>query len=1046
VPYSSKKDIKAMKTDVPDFLKTPTNTGYKYGTLRFDKGRFVLSGESVMLAFAKRVFPGAMVRRTEGELRFGKSFREFSDLNWLMMRFPLDIQCEEQLELSRAGAISKWKSRETGEDLRPTKPPSDFTGKLFPYQEEAVTFMVNNRRTLLGDSMGLGKTWSALGAAAQAGKYPVLVVCQPHVQLQWQRAIGSLFEIECDYKKSPTDTIIDIAAKKGKKLAPILKGQKPYELPGAPFMIIHYGLLSWWSKRLLEKRFPVVIFDEIQELRHEGTKKYSAASLLSSDADFAWGLSVGGGSIVELRGGIFGLGWVGRVEDAIKKIYCFMDEHYGVFDVSGLGIEARGFDGKRFRWSGVNRFYKHRCTSDTRKIFVGGCDLVLTDDHSVFRAESDGKISCVRSDELKEGDVVPYDDGFEWDGISEEPVDVIKLMRGNSRLQVAVDLSGVTRGQIGANPQEWYKYTRSAVIGHRLPVDVFEKNRSMLPIPEAVYLAPSKSPRLCDPSVMLSDAAYVLGFFIGDGWISDGRVCFAVERPLVEAIVHELGKLCFIRINPCIKDMPRGSVEVRVNSVILASIFHAAFNGIKRAYEKEIPGEWIISWPRAARMELLRGMIDSDGHISKRDGRIYYTTTSSLLAGQLLSLLRSIGVRGNLNIRSVSDGGVIDGKVIHGRRPSYVVNWSGHAMRGDSSGYKGCRRSMGWTEGKFLEGKVRRSDPVHRPEFVYDLEMSDHPSFVANGSLVHNSGTPVYGYGAEIWSVMNALDYHCLGGRDAFTREWCEGYGGQIVEDPKALNGYLVREGLLLRRKNEDVDIQLPRIVRMVQDMEADDNLYNELVANAKRKAEIWNTLSFTERGKASREIEGETRQAAGIAKASSVAEFVAGLIEGGERPIVCAWHHAVHDILQECLRRYHIPMVTGRQSQKVKDDACKEFVRGDSDAIILSLRSASGLDGLQARATCTVFAELDWSPSVHSQIETRISRLGVSEQVIEVPSYYCVARCGFDEIMLDVLGVKTGQFTGIMGDAPEDYEEQVEAEKRAASRIKMLVEKLKNS
>ena len=89
------------------------------------------------------------------------------------------------------------------------------------------------------------------------------------------------------------------------------------------------------------------------------------------------------------------------------------------------------------------------------------------------------------------------------------------------------------------------------------------------------------------------------------------------------------------------------------------------------------------------------------------------------------------------------------------------------------------------------------------------------------------------------------------------------------------------------------------------------------------------------------------------------------------------------------------------------------------------------------------MFAELDWSPAVHGQCETRIARIGVSEDVEIVPSYYCVSRSGFDEVIIDVLGVKTGQFKDIMGDEPEDAAEQKRAEEMAASRIKRLIEKL---
>ena len=55
--------------------------------------------------------------------------------------------------------------------------------------------------------------------------------------------------------------------------------------------IIHYLLLRGWKDVLPGQGFRTVIFDEIQELRHNGTSKYSAASLLSEACENAIGLS-----------------------------------------------------------------------------------------------------------------------------------------------------------------------------------------------------------------------------------------------------------------------------------------------------------------------------------------------------------------------------------------------------------------------------------------------------------------------------------------------------------------------------------------------------------------------------------------------------------------------------------------------------------------------------------------------------------------------------------------------------------------------------------
>jgi SNF2 family DNA or RNA helicase len=585
------------KQPVPDYLKKPTLEGHKYGRLVFDEGTgkfWILDGEPFLMEFAKRVFPGAAIARSR--FSFGTARKEVSDLNWLLLRFPMEIECKAILNKARKEVVEQVQKRATGDDLIPTSIPAEFTGKLYRYQEEGVSFMITNKRCLLGDGMGLGKTWTSLGAAAAVASYPVLIVCQTHVQKQWQRVIGSLFDMSGDYNIKHYDTPFDIVCKRGEALAPILRTQTPYKIAKTPFAIIHYGLLAYWGRMLRKKKYPVVIFDEVQELRHTGSAKYTAASLLSDDANYVWGLS----------------------------------------------------------------------------------------------------------------------------------------------------------------------------------------------------------------------------------------------------------------------------------------------------------------------------------------------------------------------------------------------------------------------------------------------------------------GSPIYGYGKEMWSVTNALEFHCLGSEEAFTREWCVGYGEKIVEDPKALHGHLAREGLLLRRKAEDVAVDLPKVVRHVQDLGHDELLYDELIANARAKAEEYEHVKYFIKGRLARDIERDSRKAAGVSKAAYVAEFVVSLIEAGEIPLVYAWHHDVHDIIIERLKRYKPAVLTGRESEKKKDLALKRFMNGETKVALLSLRSASGLDGLQYRATCCVFAELDWSPSIHSQCETRIARIGVDEKMAEVPSYYCVSRVGHDEVILDVLGVKVGQFVGIMGDEPDEQEDKQVSEEKAVKRIKKLVEKLK--
>ncbi len=232
------------------------------------------------------------------------------------------------------------------------------------------------------------------------------------------------------------------------------------------------------------------------------------------------------------------------------------------------------------------------------------------------------------------------------------------------------------------------------------------------------------------------------------------------------------------------------------------------------------------------------------------------------------------------------------------------------------------------------------------------------------------SGTPIYNYGIEIYNVLNILEYHCLGDYYGFTREWCGGYGGTVTK-PRVLGDYLKEEGLMLRRTKDDVLDELPPKRRVVQHIDVDAGQFDSLIADVVETAKKIPTIKDAfERGRTLRDAINETRRITGISKAGYVSTFVKSLLEAGEKMVLYAHHHAVMDIYMDELQDYYPVMISGRQSGKVKDEAQKAFMDGKTDILLVSLRSATGLN-LQ-RARCVVFGELDWSPAVHSQAEDR--------------------------------------------------------------------------
>ena len=301
------------------------------------------------------------------------------------------------------------------------------------------------------------------------------------------------------------------------------------------------------------------------------------------------------------------------------------------------------------------------------------------------------------------------------------------------------------------------------------------------------------------------------------------------------------------------------------------------------------------------------------------------------------------------------------------------------------------------------------------------------------------SGTPIYNQGGEIWNVVNILDFHFLGDWESFSREWCYGYNSAMVAKPELLGEHLRREGLMLRRLKSEVLTELAPKRRLVQEIDWDDAVYRELM---KPVAEQLRLLRATDDPSRRALIEDaicqQQRQATGVAKAPFVCAFVKALVESGERVLLMAHHHAVMDIYKRELRALHPGFITGRETDKQKDEAVSAFMSGKSDLVCISLRSASGLNLQQA--TCVVFGELDWSPAVHSQAEDRAHRIGQTDSLL---CYYLVSPRGSDRDMQDALGLKVSQFVSLMGDAPVSPEESALRQVEARERIRRLVERL---
>jgi len=177
------------------------------------------------------------------------------------------------------------------------------SGTLRPFQKAAVKYICNNKRVIIADEPGLGKTIEALAAAHSLNAYPIVVVCPASLKLNWKHEaekwlIGKTASIWDSKNKEKTDIIItnyDIIA----KLAGDLRAAEP----------------------------KTVIFDESHYIKNRKSQRANAAK------EIAKGVEV----VIELTGTpvmnraeelINQLAVIGRLEDmggawTILKRYCW---------------------------------------------------------------------------------------------------------------------------------------------------------------------------------------------------------------------------------------------------------------------------------------------------------------------------------------------------------------------------------------------------------------------------------------------------------------------------------------------------------------------------------------------------------------------------------------------------------------------------------------------------------------------------------------------------------------------------------------------------
>jgi hypothetical protein len=246
-----------------------------YGRIWLADGLWNIQTEPYVQIRLKRIF-GKVHRHGHGTITLSHTPENCRDLEWFCTRYPHDVD-DASAEFLRNGARQHRDmivrlDRIIDPDYVPR--PFSLAVPARSYQLKEAEIYLNQGFLLIADDVGLGKTCAAICSFADPRTLPAVVVTLTHLPLQWEDEIH--------------------------KFAPLLRTHvirkaTPYELPkflgrGPDVVILNYQKLPGWAD-VLTKFARSIVFDEIQELRHSGSAKYSAAEAVAGVCHYRLGLS-----------------------------------------------------------------------------------------------------------------------------------------------------------------------------------------------------------------------------------------------------------------------------------------------------------------------------------------------------------------------------------------------------------------------------------------------------------------------------------------------------------------------------------------------------------------------------------------------------------------------------------------------------------------------------------------------------------------------------------------------------------------------------------
>lgn len=259
------------------------------------------------------------------------------------------------------------------------------------------------------------------------------------------------------------------------------------------------------------------------------------------------------------------------------------------------------------------------------------------------------------------------------------------------------------------------------------------------------------------------------------------------------------------------------------------------------------------------------------------------------------------------------------------------------------------------------------------------------------------SGTPAMSRPMELYTQLSAIHPRLVPSKTQYGARYCNAHVGRFGMDYQGHSHvselhFLLRDFVIRRTKKELSETELPSKSRQL--------LYVYITAKEKKALEkqvmaLRKSVTGGGGGSSSSDYASrapnafELKVATARAKIPAVQDYVASVVEqhleSGEKVIFFAHHQCMMEAIKSAVlevRPKH-PLdyiyISGETPAHQREQLATHFRHEPTCAVAILSMGSSGTGHNFTCASTVVFAELDWTPSLHLQCEDRIHRIGQS-------------------------------------------------------------------